>query len=229
MGIRRMFLAMCCAAMCSTSFAQPAGKVTVRGVVTASDDGAPIPAAAVLQAGGGASAETSADGRYEIVVPEGAVLEFSSLGMVTRRIPCGKGGELNVALDPDVSQLGDVLVVAYGTSRKESFTGSAEVVNADKLRDKPVTEVTKMLDGQVAGVMTTSGSGQPGSGAEIRIRGFGSVNASNAPLIVVDGVPFDGNLNALSSSDIEVAAALSRFSVKTYFPAGRASGSILTK
>ena len=227
MGIRRLLLAMCCAAMCSTSFAQPAGKVTVHGVVTASDDGAPIPAAAVLQAGGGASAETSADGRYEIVVPEGAVLEFSSLGMVTRRIPCGKGGELNVALDPDVSQLGDVLVVAYGTSRKDSFTGSAEVVNADKLRDKPVTEVTKMLDGQVAGVMTTSGSGQPGSGAEIRIRGFGSVNASNAPLIVVDGVPFDGNLNALSSSDIESVSVLKDASAGALYGARGANGVIL--
>ncbi len=97
----------------------------------------------------------------------------------------------------------EVMVVAYGTAKKESFTGSAEVIDNDVLEKRPVANISKAIEGQVAGVQTTSGSGQPGEGASIVIRGFGSINSSNNPLYVVDGVPFDGNLNSINPGDIE--------------------------
>ena len=90
-----------------------------------------------------------------------------------------------------------------------------------------MTDVTKMLDGQVAGVMSTSGGGQPGSGAELRIRGFGSINASNSPLLVVDGVPFDGDLNSINSSDIESMSVLKDASAGALYGARGANGVIL--
>ena len=110
---------------------------------------------------------------------------------------------VRIYLKSNAEMLDEVMVVAYGTAKKSSFTGSASTVKSEKLAERPVANVTKALDGQVAGVQTTSGSGQPGSGSDIVIRGYGSINASQSPLYVVDGIPYSGSISAINPNDIE--------------------------
>ena len=201
--------------------------ITVRGTVTDAEDGSPLSGVAVLQKGGSAFASTDLDGNYTISVPATSTLVFNLLGMIEQEVPVEGRTAINVQMKADVNLLEDVLVIAYGTSTKESFTGSAEVINSTKLKDKPVSNISRMLDGQVAGVMTTSGSGQPGSGASILIRGFGSINASSNPLIVVDGVPFDGSLSSLNANDIESITVLKDASAGALYGARGANGVVM--
>lgn len=201
--------------------------LSIKGKVTDAADGTPMTGVAVYDPVGGSSALTDIDGNYIITVDKGATLEFSFLGMKGEKVVVNDQTVINIAMRSDVNLLEDVLVVAYGTTTKESFTGSAETVSSEKLKDRPVSNVTKMLDGQVAGVMATSGSGQPGSGADIRIRGFGSINASSAPLVVVDGVPFDGDLNSINSNDIVSMSVLKDASAGALYGARGANGVIL--
>ena len=171
----KRFLAtvIACAAICAV-WAQSR---TVRGTVTDAADGSPVVGVAVTVENGTAAAVTGLKGDYTIKASQGQTLVFSFLGMTTQRHKVGAADVIDVKMAADNKVLDEVIVVAYGTTKKETFTGSAEIVTAEKLKDRPVTDVTKMLDGQVAGVMSTSGGGQAGSGAELRIRGFGSINA----------------------------------------------------
>lgn len=111
--------------------------------------------------------------------------------------------------------------------RKESFTGSAEVIKSEKLKERPVANVTKALDGMVAGVQTTSGSGQPGSGSSVVVRGYGSINSSQSPLYVVDGVPYDGNISAINPNDIETMTVLKDASAGALYGSRGANGVIM--
>ena len=99
-------------------------------------------------------------------------------------------------------------MLPYGTAKKESFTGSASVINNKKLELRPISNVTKGLEGQTTGLLTTSGSGQPGEAAKIVIRGYGSINASQDPLYVVDGIPFSGDMSSINPADIESMTVL---------------------
>lgn len=201
--------------------------VTVRGQVSVASDGSPLPGAAVLEKDGKGYAITDLDGKYELSVPSDAVLVFSCLGMTEVTMPINGRTVIDVAMESEATQLEDVLVVAYGTASKSSFTGSAETIRGDKLRDRPVADVSKMLDGQVSGVMTTSGSGQPGSSSGIMIRGFGSINASSSPLIVVDGIPYDGSLNSLNPNDIESMSVLKDASAGALYGSRGANGVVI--
>ncbi|MBR4851673.1 MAG: TonB-dependent receptor plug domain-containing protein, partial [Tidjanibacter sp.] len=196
---------------------------SIRGTVTDATNGSPL-TGAMVKVEGGSAVITGLQGEYTIGATKGQVVEFSFLGMKTQRITVADSKVIDVALATDDTVLDDVIVVAYGTTKKESFTGSAEVVSGEKLKNRSVTDVSKALDGQVAGVMTTSGGGQPGSGADIRIRGFGSINASNAPLLVVDGVPFDGDLNSINSNDIASMSVLKDASAGALYGARGANG-----
>ena len=134
---------------------------------------------------------------------------------------------VKVTMQSDAEVLEDVLVVAYGTAKKESFTGSAAVVNNKKITARPVANVTKALEGMVAGVQTTSGSGQPGSGASIVIRGFGSINASSSPLYVVDGVPYDGSISSINPNDIASMTILKDASAGALYGSRGANGVVM--
>lgn len=204
-----------------------AQKISVTGQVTDIFGNTPIPGVAVLEKGGTGYSITDLDGKYSISVPSTASLVFSCLGMQEQTIEVKGRTTINVAMSADVNVLEDVLVVAYGTASKESFTGSAETIRGDKLRDRPVADVSKMLDGQMSGVMTTSGSGQPGSGAGIMVRGFGSINASSSPLIVVDGIPYDGSLNSLNPNDIESMSVLKDASAGALYGSRGANGVVI--
>ena len=123
--------------------------------------------------------------------------------------------------------LEEVMVVAYGTAKKSSFTGSAAVVKNDKIEKMQVSDVTRALEGAVAGVQISTESGQPGKGTSIRVRGLGSINASSNPLIVVDGVPFDGDLSMISQQDVESMTVLKDAAANALYGARGANGVVL--
>ena len=123
--------------------------------------------------------------------------------------------------------LDEVMVVAYGTAKKSSFTGSASTISNEKLELRPITNLTKGLEGQATGLLTTSGSGQPGEDASIVIRGYGSINASQDPLYVVDGIPFDGSLSSINPSDIESMTVLKDASAGALYGARGANGVLI--
>ena len=134
---------------------------------------------------------------------------------------------VKIFMKSDAEMLEEVMVVAYGTTKKESFTGSAEVIKSEKLKERPIANVTKALDGMVAGVQTTSGSGQPGSGSSVVVRGYGSINSSQSPLYVVDGVPYDGNISAINPNDIETMTVLKDASAGALYGSRGANGVIM--
>ena len=208
-----------------TLFAQ---NVTVSGTVTDASTGEPMPAASVVLLGSTRTGTvTDIDGAYSINVPVGATLAFSSIGYKSEQIVVGSSRTINVALEPDAEALGDVLIVAYGTAKKESFTGSAQTIKSDQIEKRTVANVTKALDGLAAGIQTTSDSGQPGAGASVVIRGFGSLNASTSPLYVVDGVPYDGSISALNPNDIESMTVIKDASAGALYGARGANGVVI--
>ncbi|HPF52324.1 MAG TPA: TonB-dependent receptor [Draconibacterium sp.] len=208
----------------STIYAQ-AKQIT--GTVTSSDDGSPIPGVSVVVKGTTIGTITNANGEFSLNAPENDILVFSFVGMRTVEVPVSTQTIYNVQLENEIIGVDEVMVVAYGTAKKESFTGSAEVIKNDVLEKRPVANISKALEGQVAGVQSTSGSGQPGDGASIVIRGFGSINSSNNPLYVVDGVPYDGNLNAINPGDIESMTILKDASAGALYGSRGANGVVV--
>ena len=162
----------------------------VTGTVISEEDGLPVVGASILVKGTTVGTVTDMDGKFTLSnVPSSAkTLVVSFIGMASQEVSIKQN--VSIILKSDTKVLGEVMVVAYGTAKKESFTGSASVINNKKLELRPISNVTKGLEGQTTGLLTTSGSGQPGEAAKIVIRGYGSINASQDPLYVVDGIPF---------------------------------------
>ncbi|MDD2595413.1 MAG: TonB-dependent receptor [Bacteroidales bacterium] len=184
--MKRLKLFVIAMLACSVAFAQT--KVT--GKVTSSADGTPIPFANVVVKGTMTGVASLDDGTYVLEnVPKNAVLVFSSIGFVSQEIALNGRSVVNAALAPDTNALEEVMVVAYGTAKKGTYTGSASVVKSDAIKDVPTVAFEQALNGKVAGLQVTTTSGQAGSSSSIRIRGIGSMNASNEPLYVIDGVP----------------------------------------
>ncbi len=172
---------------------------TIKGKVTDANDGKPIPGASVVVKGvSGAGTITRPDGTYTINVPAAGIsLTFSYLGYLPKEVTLGSSNEVNVSLSEDQQTLEGVMIVAYGTAKKDTYTGSAASLKPNK--DIPAPSFEAALNGRVAGVQVTSSSGQAGATANIRIRGIGSMNASNEPLYVIDGVPVvSGNAGQMS-------------------------------
>jgi len=200
---------------------------SISGTVTSAEDGRPIPGVTVLVKGTTLGTVTNVDGKYTLYVPDdNPTLIFSFVGMQTKEVPA-EGTKVNVTLQPDVIGVDEVMVVAYGTATKESFTGSASKVEGEKLANKNTSDITKALTGEVAGLQVINSSGQPGTTAELRIRGFGSVNASRSPLYIVDGIPFNGNLASIDPSDIESTTILKDASATAIYGARGANGVVV--
>jgi TonB-dependent SusC/RagA subfamily outer membrane receptor len=156
------------------------------------------------------------------------MLVFSSIGYQSKEIPVSSSGIHNVALDPDNEYLDETIVVAYGTATKSSFTGSASMVKAETIEARVTTNVTSALAGTTPGVQVISSSGDPASGgATIRIRGIGSMSASNAPLYIVDGMPYDGNIADINPSDVESMSVLKDAAASAIYGARGANGVVL--
>ena len=199
----------------------------VTGTVISEEDGLPVVGASILVKGTTVGTVTDMDGKFTLSnVPSSAkTLVVSFIGMATQEVPVK--ANLNVVLKSDTEQLEEVMVVAYGTAKKSAFTGSAATIKNEKIATRQTSNVTNALAGQVAGVQTTSNNGQPGKDAEVRIRGIGSISASNKPLYVVDGVPYDGEISAISTSDIESMTVLKDAASNALYGARGANGVIL--
>lgn len=194
------------AVLCVTAaFAQ---NITVKGTVTDNVTGEPVPFASIQVKGTMSGTATDAVGNYSIDVPKNATLVFSSIGYVNQEVAVNSRGLINILLAPDSEALDDVVVVAYGTAKKESVTGAVATVKSETIEHRPISSVTNALEGTVSGVFVNSTYGEPGSDATIRIRGVGSVNGSNSPLYIIDGVPFGGNVSDLNPQDIESLTVL---------------------
>jgi len=199
----------------------------VTGHVTSDEDGLPVVGASVLVEGTTVGTVTDIDGNFTLTnVPSSAkTLVVSFIGFQTQKVDVKSN--VNVVLKSDAEVLDEVMVVAYGTAKKSAFTGSAATIKNEKITSRQTSNVTNALAGQVAGVQTTSSTGQPGKDATVRIRGIGSISASNTPLYVVDGVPYDGEISAISTSDIESMTVLKDAASNALYGARGANGVIL--
>lgn len=204
-----------------------AQNVSVTGTVTTADDGEPLPGASIYLKGTSQGVLSDIDGHFSISVPATATLTFSFIGMQPQDVAVNSRKVINIAMKVEAYSLDEAMVVAYGTAKKASFTGSAGVVREKQLQSRTVASVTKAIEGTVAGVQTTSGGGQPGSGNAIRIRGFGSLYASSSPLYVVDGVPFDGNINSLNPNDVSSISILKDAAASSLYGARGANGVVM--
>ncbi len=201
----------------------------ISGVVYSEADGEPVIGASVLVVGTDLGAATDIEGKFVIAdVPASATtLRVSYMGMATQEVKILRGKTIKVTLTEDGVALDDVMVVAYGTVKKSAFTGSASVVDAAKLEDRQVSNITNALSGTIAGVQTLSSNGQPGTSSTVRIRGIGSLYASNTPLYVVDGIPFDGDISSINPADIESMSVLKDAAAAALYGARGANGVIM--
>ncbi|UGS23092.1 SusC/RagA family TonB-linked outer membrane protein [Flavobacterium channae] len=204
------------------SFAQ---EKTVTGVV--SDELGPIAGANVVVEGTTRGTTTDFDGNYTIKAKQGEVLVISYTGKKTAKVTIAAASSYNVALKDDVVEGVDVVVVGYGKTTKEAFTGTATVVAKENLEAKTVSNISQALRGEVAGVNVITGSGAPGSDATIRIRGFGSVNGNQSPLYVVDGAPYSSDISAINPADIENITVLKDAAATSIYGSRGANGVIL--
>lgn len=193
----------------------------------ADSNGQPISGATVLIEGTSVGTTTNINGEFSISAPANGTLSVSFIGYESVQVPIAGKTWISVSLKEDTHAIDDVIVVAYGTAKKESFTGSVAVVKSEELEHRKVANVTKAIDGLAPGVQATSGSGQPGSGSTIVIRGFGSINASSTPLYVVDGIPYDGAISAINPDDIASISILKDASASVLYGARGANGVVL--
>ena len=223
--VRKVVLSMVATLLlgCFGAFAQ--GQ-RVTGTVT-DETGSPVIGAAVVVEGTSRGTTTDVAGYYEIAASANGNLVFSYLGYKTQTVAVGGRSTIDVVLASDSEQIEEVVVQAFGTAKKEAFTGSATTIKSDDLQKTQSSSVANALSGKVAGLQTTQGSGSLGSEPTIRIRGIGSINAGNDPLWVVDGVPYEGDLNNLNMADIETMTVLKDAASNALYGARGANGVIM--
>lgn len=198
----------------------------VTGTVTSADDGLPIIGASIVVKGTTVGTVTDIDGAFTLDVPNSAkTLEIKFVGMKAQLVDVKPN--LKIILESENQVLDEVMVVAYGTAKKSSFTGAASTVRGETIQKMQVSDISKSLEGAIAGVQTSSDSGTPGSSASIRIRGIGSISSSQEPLIVVDGVPYEGSLNSISPQDIESLTVLKDAAANSMYGARGSNGVII--
>ena len=199
--------------------------IDIKGIVT-EENGTPVIGASVMIKGTLKGEITDVDGRFALSgVKADDILTVSCIGMVSVEVKPQK--EMKIVLKADQELLDEVLVVAFGQQTKSSFTGSASVVKSEALEKKQLTNVISGLQGEVAGLQMTSGSGSPTATPSIAIRGFGSINAGTSPLIIVDGAPYDGGWNNLNPSDVESVTVLKDAASNALYGARGANGVIM--
>ncbi|QDA60275.1 SusC/RagA family TonB-linked outer membrane protein [Hymenobacter jejuensis] len=200
---------------------------TVTGTVTA-DNGEGLPGVTVVIKGTTVGTGTDANGKFSLSVPsDNTVLVISSIGYARQEVTVGNRATLNVKLATETTALNEVQVVGYGVQKKSQVTGAISSVTEEQLRDVPVANVGQALQGRAPGVTISSTSTTPGQSPVIRIRGNRSISGSNDPLLVVDGIPFDGSLNDLNPDDITSLEVLKDASSTAIYGARGANGVIL--
>ncbi|MER3470921.1 MAG: SusC/RagA family TonB-linked outer membrane protein [Chitinophagaceae bacterium] len=200
---------------------------TITGVVTDAT-GAPQSNVSVVVKGTKLGTTTNAAGAFTLSVPENArTLVISSVGFETKQVAI-TGNTVNVQLNTAAGELREVVVqVPYGTVKKTAFTGSENTISAATIQKQQVTSVTRALEGTTPGIQVTNGGGRPGTNADIRIRGIGSINANAAPLYVLNGVIYDGSISSISTDDIESVTVLKDAAAASLYGSRAANGVIM--
>lgn len=207
-------------------YAQSSKKIT--GKVFESNTQIPLPGVSILIKGTKTGTTTDQNGLFAVSSDsDDPVLIVSYLGFNTKELNGIFGSTMNINLDNSSNALNEVIVVAYGTASKASYVGSVSQIKSEQLANRQVSNVSKALQGMVPGVQVTSSSGQPGTTADIRIRGIGSINASSAPLYVVDGNPFSGDINSINVNDIESVSVLKDAASSALYGSRGANGVII--
>ena len=225
MGKRIVLFLMCLLVVIGHLSAQV---TKMSGIVLSKDDGLPVVGASVLIQGTTHGTITDVDGKFVLdnIKPTDKKVMVLFIGMKTQVVDVKSF--VKVVLVTESEMMDEVMVVAYGTAKRSAFTGSASVVNAEKLSKRQTTNVVQALAGQVAGLQMTSGSGQPGGDAPtLIIRGIGSINADNDPLIIVDGMPYEGGWNNINPSDVESVSVLKDAASNALYGARGANGVII--
>ena len=222
----RKILLMMTAVLCAgLAYAQD---ITVTGTVTDAENGEPMMQVSVAILGTANGTTTNLDGTYSIRVASDAELSFSFMGYETTTVPVNGQRTINVSLEPESKMVDEIVVQAYGTATRAQFVGSSSAVTGDKIAAKSVSNVTNALSGVTSGLQVVNGSGQPGTGATIRIRGVGSISGGTTPLYIIDGTPAEsGTINLLNSHDIESMTVLKDAAATAIYGARGANGVIM--
>ncbi|MFN0292568.1 TonB-dependent receptor [Pedobacter helvus] len=200
---------------------------TITGKVTDEEDGTPLIGVSIRVKGLPVGAISNTDGNFSISVsPNDKFLVFSYVGYVTKELTLTTSTKYEIALAKDSKQL-DEVVVAFGTTTRNELTNSVTKISAKDIEQRPISNLNSAIVGASPGVQTTAGSGQPGEGPEIRIRGFGSVTGDNAPLYVLDGAPYEGVISNINPEDIDNISILKDASATALYGARAANGVVL--
>ncbi|AEV99476.1 SusC/RagA family protein [Niastella koreensis] len=216
-------LIVCCFFADTAAFAQN----TVRGKIT-DQKGAPVPGASITVKGTNTGTNTGMDGSFAIPASKGAVLVISSVTFAVKEVTVGDDNAiLNIQLAAAATDLNEVVVIGYGTQRKEAVTGSVASIGGEKMREVPTPNISQALQGRLPGVDIAQTSTQPGATMQIRIRGTRSLTGDNNPLIVLDGIPFIGSLADINPNDIKSIDVLKDASATAIYGSRGANGVIL--
>ena len=200
--------------------------VTVRGKVTGTDSGEPLPGVNVVVKGTTTGTITDVDGNYSLSVPPNSTLVYSFIGYSTREEAVANRNSINVALQAETFGLDEVVAIGYGTVRKRDITGSVASVQGDDLRAIPVASAAEAITGKLAGVQITATEGSPDAEIKIRVRGGGSITQDNSPLYIVDGFPVN-SISDISPSDIQSIDVLKDASSTAIYGSRGANGVII--
>lgn len=212
------------------SAAEPTGRSNraLRGRVTDAVTGERIPGVNILLKGTTNGTATDAEGKYALSIPdESATLVFSAIGYATQEVLLRNEAILDVRLQEDVNQLKEIVVIGYGTQKKSDLTGSVGSVKGNQLMERPAINAEQSLAGRIAGVNVSTNSGRPGGRTAIAIRGFSSLNASNTPLYVVDGIIWTNGISTINPSDIEAIDVLKDASATAIYGTRGSNGVII--
>lgn len=204
-----------------------AQQMDISGIVTTKNDGLPLPGVSVQIQGTKIGVATDQNGKFNITVPKsGTVLIFSQIGMVSQIFTVNNDQLIKIALMEQANDLGEVVVIGYGTQKKSVITGAISKIKASDLENMPVNRIEQSLQGRTAGLTITSSSGQPGDGATLRIRGTTSINNSEA-LYIVDGVQIGGGIDYLNQADIESIEVLKDAASAAIYGSRAANGVVI--
>ncbi len=203
-----------------------AQEMTITGTVV-DEQGLPLPGVNVIVDGTSRGVQTDFDGNYSIDASRGEIMVFSYVGFVSREILLETDESIDIVLEVDSGALDEVVVVAYGTTTKEAFTGSAEVIKSEQMEQRSLTSPIAAIEGNATGVQITSSSGQPGSSPGIVIRGVGTLNGDTDPLYIVDGIQFEGGLNTINQNDIESITVLKDAASTSLYGSRAANGVVM--
>lgn len=198
----------------------------VKGTVV-DGSGEPLIGVSVQEVGTQNGVVTDMNGTYAIKVKPGSVLQFTYVGFLPQKVKVDNRQNVKIVMKDDSHTTDEVVVVAFGKMKREAFTGSAGVMDSKSLEQVQVTNPAQALAGRVAGVQLNNSSSQIGSSPQITIRGVGSISSDTQPLIILDGMPYDGNLNTINSADIESMTVLKDAASNALYGARGANGVIM--